>query len=60
MLYRELIEARVLLPTVVENTLEVCLFNEPKTMLVLLYFLSSIDLFRDAACTVKKAELRDQ
>ena len=59
MLYRELIKARVLLSIMVEDALEVYLFNKSKAILALLYFLSSINLFKDAGCTAKEAELED-
>ena len=56
---REKKSARVLLLIVVKNALETCLFNKSKTMLVLLCFLSSVNLFKDTTYMVKEAELED-
>ena len=59
-LYRELIDARVPLPTAAEDAPEARLFSEPKATPALLHFLSSVDLFGDTARTAKEAELGDQ
>jgi hypothetical protein len=45
---------------VAEDAPEARLFSEPKATLALLHFLGSVDLFGDAARTVKEAELGDQ
>ena len=59
-LYRELINAGVLLLTAVDDALEARFFSEPKAMLALLHFFGSIDLFGDTTHTAREAELGDQ
>jgi ribonuclease HI len=59
-LYQELIDAGVPLPTAAEDAPEARLFSEPKATPALLHFLEGVELFGDSARAAKEAELGDQ
>ena len=59
-LYRELVDAGVPIPTAAEDSPEACLFSEPKATAALLQFVGSANLFQDKEQAAKEADWGDR